>query len=183
MKKLYSIIAMIVMAFSATMLVSCDEDSNIAYTLEGVWEGNMYKQSYYNGRYFTSSRTVMQFDRNPYRYSSGTGKWIDYYSDAPWDYFASYISWEVNNGRIRIYSEKENQTYYIEEFGLSDNYFEGYIVDRYNNEKRFRMRKIDSPNWGSYDWNGYDWDDYYYAPAGRSAKQKAESPVTSIKAD
>ncbi len=183
MKKLYSIIAILFMAIAATTMVGCDEDANIAYTLEGVWEGNMYKQSYYNGRYFQSSYTVMQFDRDPYRYSSGTGKWIDYYSNAPWDYFASYISWTVDNGRIRIYSEKENQTYYIDDFRISDNYFEGYICDRYNNEKSFSMRKIDSPNWNRYDWNGYYYDDYYYAPAARSAKQKPEVPTTSIKAD
>ena len=83
MKKFYSIITFVFMAMAAATLTGCDEDSNIAYTIEGIWEGNMYKQGYYDGRYYQSSRTVMQFDRDPYRYTSGAGRWIDYYSDAP----------------------------------------------------------------------------------------------------
>ena len=46
MKKFYSIITFVFMAMAAATLTGCDEDSNIAYTIEGVWEGNMYKQSY-----------------------------------------------------------------------------------------------------------------------------------------
>ena len=187
MKKFYSIITFVFMAMAAATLTGCDEDSNIAYTIEGVWEGNMYKQGYYDGRYYQSSRTVMQFDRDPYRYTSGAGRWIDYYSDAPWDYFASYITWRVSGGTITIYSQKEGQTYYIDDFSLSDNYFEGYISDGNGNGQYFRMRKTYSPNWGDYEWDGYYWDEYYYAPSAKSAvsaesaKQKPAPPVTSIK--
>ena len=180
MKKVYSIIAVIIMAMTATMFASCDDDNDIAYTLDGVWEGYMYKQSNYNGRYYTSSSSILQFDQDPYRYAQGTGRWIDYYSDAPWDYFASYIRWKVENRTIIIYSEKENQYYYISNYRLYDNYFEGYIGDEYGQGQHFKLTKTASRNWRDYNWNGYDWDDYYYAPAAKSKGGKREMPKTSI---
>lgn len=180
MKRIYSIIAVMMMAMAAVTLAGCDDDNDIAYTLDGVWEGYMYKQSIYNGRYYTSNGTTLQFDQDPYRYARGTGRWIDYYSDAPWDYFASYIQWKVSNGTIIIYSEKEDQYYYISDYRLYDNYFEGYISDEGGNEKHFRLTKTASRNWSDYNWNGYDWDDYYYAPAQKSVTGNKEMPKTSI---
>ena len=41
MKKLMSIISMLLLALTATTLVSCDDDSDIAATLEGTWQGKM----------------------------------------------------------------------------------------------------------------------------------------------
>ena len=189
MKKLYSIITVALLAMAAVTLSCCNPDSEIAYTLDGVWEGNMYKQSYYSGRYYETTSTVMQFDQDPYSYAQGTGRWIDYYSNAPWDYYASYITWTVVNRRIRIYSEKEGQTYYIDNYWLDDNRFEGTISDTYGNSKNFVMTKTYSRNWNSYYWNGYYGSGYYngyYAPSRNSAKgvkASPEKPVTSIKAD
>jgi hypothetical protein len=41
MKKLMSIFSMLLLALTATTLVSCDDDSDIAATLEGTWQGKM----------------------------------------------------------------------------------------------------------------------------------------------
>ena len=98
-------------------------------------------------------------------------------------------TWTVVNRRIRIYSEKEGQTYYIDNYWLDDNRFEGTISDSYGNSKNFVMTKTYSRNWNSYYWNGYYGSGYYngyYAPSTNSAKgvkASPEKPVTSIKAD
>lgn len=111
MKKFTSILAMIMMAAMSLTFVSCDDDEYIADTLWGVWEGDMYVTSEWNGHTYYSSYSILAFDKDPYEYASGTGYWIDYYSDAPWDYFASHIEWRVNNRNIEIYS-REDDTYF-----------------------------------------------------------------------
>lgn len=182
MKKLYTIFAILIMAFAVTTITSCDDDENIAYNLAGVWRGNMYMQSEYNGRVYKASYSVLAFDKDPYRYAKGTGYWIDYYSNAPWDYYSSRIDWRVANGEIRIYSRKEGVTYYISRYNMDDYYFTGYIDDGQSTQY-FRLTKTSSPDWGDYDWNGYDWDDdYYYAPAMPKAKgnNQAQMPVRSV---
>ena len=52
MRKLHTILAILMMAMTTFTMTSCDEDDDIAYTLDGVWEGNMYMQSSYNGRVY-----------------------------------------------------------------------------------------------------------------------------------
>lgn len=49
MKKFTSILAMIMMAAMSLTFVSCDDDEYIADTLWGVWEGDMYVTSEWNG--------------------------------------------------------------------------------------------------------------------------------------
>ncbi len=93
-------------------LTSC-EDEDIAYTLEGTWEGNTYMYSYYNNAYYQSTYSYVDFSRDPFTYTSGTGHWIDYYSNAPWDYVANHIYWWVDNGVINIHFEEDNYTIYL----------------------------------------------------------------------
>lgn len=40
------------MALMAMTFTSCDEDAEIAYTLEGTWSGNMYVSMEYDGRVY-----------------------------------------------------------------------------------------------------------------------------------
>ena len=82
MKKFTSIFATIMMAVMSLTFVSCDEDEYIADTLWGVWEGDMYVTSQWNGQTYYSSYSVLAFDKNPNQYASGTGYWVDYYSNA-----------------------------------------------------------------------------------------------------
>lgn len=83
MKKLMSIISMLLLALTATTLVSCDDDSDIAATLEGTWQGDMEVSTYYNGQNYQAVSSEICFVQDPYTYSSGTGYWIDYYRNSP----------------------------------------------------------------------------------------------------
>lgn len=183
MKKISSILTMLMIAISTFTLTGCDDDDEIAYTLAGVWEGNMYMQSTYNGHVYKATESVLQFDQDPYRYAQGTGRWVDYYSNAPWDYYSSYINWRVVNGEIQIYSQKEGVTYYISDYSLNGRYFSGYIDDGYNDPVYFRLQKtVSYNNWDDYNWNGwYDYDDYGYRYAPAKDMQKLEeAPIRGI---
>ena len=142
-------------------LVSCDEDDDIANTLWGVWKGNMYAYSQYNGTEYPATYSILAFDKDPYDYTSGSGYWIDYYSNAPWDNFSSHIQWKVYNGQIAIYSEVEGRTYYITQYSLNYNYFSGYISDGNSQPIDFNLSKTAAPDWNDYNYNGYDYDDDY----------------------
>lgn len=186
MKKLYSIITVIMLALTATLTTGCtDDNEDVAYNLWGTWEGNMYMQSQWNGRVYKSSYSVLAFDKNPYEYASGSGYWIDYYSNAPWDYYSSRISWRVVGPQeIQIYSQKEGRTYYIYDYQMNGSYFSGYIDDGENSPVYFELRKTSSPDWGDYDWNGYDWDDdYYYGGYAPANTRSAALPLRGIARD
>lgn len=165
MKKISTLITMTFVALMALSLTSCDEDSGIAYTLEGTWRGNMYVSSAYNGRTYNATCTELCFLRDPFRFSSGTGYWIDHYaSDAPWRYVANHTEWTVRNGVIRIYLVEEDSYVEIANYRLDDNYFDGSIFYG-NTVVDFQMNHVSSPNWNNY-YYGYDhWIGYYAKPA------------------
>lgn len=153
--KLFLIGLLMIFSFSACT------DEFIADTLEGTWSGNMYVSSYYNGYDYYATRTELTFIKDPFRFTSGYGYWIDYYSNAPWDYVANHIDWEVDNSRIYIYFNEENTSIAISDYYLSDSKFYGTIIDG-NNKVDFNLIHISSPNWDNYTYWGYDsW--YYYS--------------------
>ena len=126
MKKLINNIMM--MAFIATTAIvftSC-EDAKIARTLEGTWRGNMYISSYYGGRSYDATYTEITFLKDPGAYSSGNGYWVDYYSNAPWDYVANHIEWTVDYGVIKVYFVEENAWIDLYMFALIQFSFEDY---------------------------------------------------------
>lgn len=164
MKKLMSIFTMLLLALTATTLVSCDDDSDIAATLEGTWQGDMEVSTYYNGQNYQAVSSEICFVQDPYSYSSGTGYWIDYYRNSPWrnNQVANHIQWTVSNGVIKVYFVEEGTSLEIRNYRLSNGYFEGTIYYYDNQTVNFSLRQVSSPNWNSYtDW-GYDDDDYYY---------------------
>jgi len=174
MKKFRFLLMTMFIAFVSATFVSCDDDSSIAYTLEGTWRGNMYISSVYDGRTYQSTYTVLDFARDPYTYSSGVGYWVDYYSNAPWDYVANHIEWTVENSVIYIYFVEEDYTMEIYDYRLSDNYFSGWLRDG-DNAVEFSMVHTSSPNWNSYDWGYYD--DYYYYSKGMDGVDDGDSTV------
>ena len=174
----------VLFAALAFTLTSC-EDEDIARTLEGTWEGNMYVSSYsdYYDRYYTASYSEVCFLRDPYRYASGDGYWVDYYTDYYWgrNYIANHIRWEVNNGAIRVYFVEDNEDVYIYNYSLDNSYFVGYIELYNGTRQRFELRHVSSPNWNSYYWG---FDDYYYYSNGTSfdkQKAKGKQPVEAPK--
>ena len=127
MKKLYTLLMMAMMAAATCTMTSCDEDIDIANSLEGTWSGTMFVYTdYRDSRYYATS-TEITFEGDPFRWTRGTGYWIDHYSGAPWDYVANHIDWRVNNRDIEIYFREDHTTMVICDYRLSDNYFTGYI--------------------------------------------------------
>lgn len=181
MKRFTSIVAFIIFAVVPFSFVNCDEDYEIADTLWGVWEGKMYVYSKWNGQVYQSSYSVIQFDRAPNHYDSGTGYWVDYYSDAPWDYFASHIDWIVSDGNIRIYSYEDDSYYYIYDYSLTDNHFKGIIDSDYGEPMEFYLRKTSSPNWGDYEWGWGDYIDNGWRCSTRAVEDKPVRMIGNVK--
>ena len=105
MKKWIYNIGWVMMAFVTLSLTSCDDDADIARTLEGTWEGNMYAGTDYHGNYYKALYSQVCFLRDPYTYSSGSGYWVDYYDNNYWgnyNYVASHIEFTVRNRVINI---------------------------------------------------------------------------------
>ena len=169
MKKIYAILPALIATLMTLTFTSCDEDYDTAYTLEGTWKGEMHINSRYGGRTYSSTYTIIDFQRDN-SWSSGVGYWVDYYSDAPWDYVANHIDWRVVNGEVRIYFREEGTTLYIRDYVLNDNRFRGTLYDD-GQRVDFTLYHTASPNWSSYHW-GYDdyyYDDYYYSRTTRGA--------------
>lgn len=155
MKKIFTFISAIVLALGALTLTSCNQDQMIGMTLDGSWSGNMYIQTSWDGYTYQTTYSEIEFNTDPYSYASGYGYWVDYYSDAPWDYYASHIKWTVVNGMIRVYFMEDNYTMNIYDYSISNNRFEGVIYDDYGKAIQFSLRSNDPEDWGSY---GYGWD-------------------------
>lgn len=177
---------MLLLALTATTLVSCDDDSDIATTLEGTWRGNMKVSTYYEGRDYQAVYSEICFVQDPYSYASGTGYWIDYYQGSPWrnNRVANHIKWTVSNGCINVYFVEEGTSAQIYDYRLYQGYFEGTIY--YGDQVvDFRLSQVSSPNWNSFSW-GYDYDDDYYGYAKkntvgtRAHDGSAEKPVRYI---
>ena len=152
MKKFTTLLTMAFIALMSISLTSCDEDSDIAYTLDGTWRGNMYVQ-YGN---VDATYSVIRFDQNDGIYS-GTGYWIDYFDRNYWhgnNYIANRITWTVRNSNIYITLLDENSNVVIYDYALGDRKFSGYVEADNGNRAYFELYR-DSYNWrDDYDW-GY----------------------------
>ncbi|MBR5083343.1 MAG: hypothetical protein IKX33_01995 [Prevotella sp.] len=180
MKKLYSFLTIVMMAMMAVSLTSCD-DEEIARTLEGTWEGNMYASSYssYYDTYYDATYSEVCFLRDPYRYSSGTGYWVDYYDRGYWggyNYIANHIEWRVDFGTLYVYFVEDDYELRIYDYDLDDNYFVGVIVGEDGQRLRFSLRHVSSPNWNNYRWGYADYyDPYYYSNENATGMQRAKA--------
>lgn len=152
MKKFITLLTMAFIALMSISLTSCDEDSDIAYTLDGTWRGNMYVQ--YGG--VDATYSVIRFNQNDGLYS-GTGYWIDYFKGYNLhgnDYIANHITWTVRNRNIYITLLDENSDVVIYDYALGDRKFSGYVEADNGNRAYFELSR-DSYNWrDDYDW-GY----------------------------
>ena len=176
MKKLfYYAFAMMTTLFTLT---SC-EDREIANTLEGTWSGNMYISTRYDGRVYDATYSEVTFLKNPYAYSSGEGYWVDYYSDAPWDYVANHIEWTVDFGTIKVYFKEEGTSIRIRDYHLNNDRFYGTINDN-GKPVDFELWRVSSRNWNTYQW-GYD--SWYGSTRGESDADstKIEKPVRFVR--
>jgi hypothetical protein len=185
MKKIFTFISAIILAIGTMSLTSCDEDESIGLTLDGSWAGDLYAYATYGGYTYYANYSEVEFITDPFSYASGTGYWVDYYSNAPWDYYASHIRWNVVNGRIRIYFVEDDYIVDIYDYVISDYYFSGNIEGEDGKWLSFRLRNADPVDWGSY---GYGWDVWSYGyskkmDGTRSAPiefEEGEKPVRHI---
>ena len=188
MKKMYTLWTMVLLAVLSMSFTSCewDDDDAIAYTLEGTWKGNMYVSSEWDGRVYDATYSELCFLRDPYRYSSGKGYWVDYYNNAGWgrNYVANHIEWTVYNRTIKVDFLEEGTTLWIEDFSLDDNYFEGTIYDG-ESRVEFQLTHTSSPNWNNYyyGWDDYYYDDYYYAKPMMGAETSDKAATGEKKAE
>ena len=127
MKKIFRHIITVCMTALMTISFTSCEDEMIADTLQGTWEGNMYVTHAWNNRVYQSVYSEIEFLLDPFRYTSGSGYWVDYYSNAPWDYVANHIDWTVRNGVIYVHFVEENSDIQIHDYSLSGSYFTGRI--------------------------------------------------------
>lgn len=179
MKKFFSLVTAALFGMAAFTLTSCDEDVLTSSTLEGTWEGNMYITSYYNNHSYTATYSQVEFTSDPYRFTSGFGYWVDYYSGAPWDYYASHIKWSVNNGAISIYFIEDKDLITIYDYRLTNRYFSGYIYDDYGKEIQFRLKHTSSPNWDGYDYGWDAWDYGHYSKKAINVEEEGDSMVSA----
>ena len=157
MKKFTTLLTMAFIALMSISFTSCDDDSDIAYTLDGTWKGNMLVE-YGN---YKATYSVIRFDQNDGLYS-GTGYWIDYYRGNYWhgnNYIANHIRWTVRNKSIYIdFLDENSNGAIISDYALSDRKFSGYVEVPGNGNRAYFELYRDSYNWrDDYDW-GYDWD-------------------------
>ena len=183
-KLLYNILTMAIIATATVSFSSC-EDEQIAYTLEGTWKGNMYISSYYDGRSYDATYTEITFLKDPYAYSSGNGYWVDYYSDAPWDYVANHIDWKVDFGTIYIYFVEEGTSLRISDYHLNNDRFYGTLYDG-DKIVDFELYHTYKPNTSKYSYWGYDnWYYDFYTRGGNASDSTAvttpERPVRFIR--
>lgn len=158
MKKFTTLLTMAFIALMSISFTSCDEDSDIAYTLDGTWKGNMLVE--YGG--VDAVYSVIHFDQTDGIYS-GTGYQIDYYQEDYWhgnNYIANRIRWTVRNKSIYIdFLDENSDGAIISDYVLSDRKFSGYVEVLGNGNRAYfeLYRDFDSYNWRDYDL-GYDWD-------------------------
>lgn len=174
-------IAILTFITSVGAFTSCD--SMIATDLEGTWEGQMYFASEYDGRYYYSNYTEIEFLLSPMKFKTGRGFWVDYYSDAPWDYIANHFTWTVSDRTIFIHFVEDDYDIEIRDYSLDEETFYGYVY--YEGEQRkFKLFHTSSPNWDEYQYGyGYGYG-YYYSPKrvpADSAAAEGAAPLPILK--
>lgn len=172
------ILSLFTLLVSVGAFSSCD--SMIATSLEGTWEGNMYFASYYDGRYYYSNYTEIEFLLDPMKFKTGRGFWVDYYSNAPWDYVANHFTWTVQDRSIYIHLMEDDYDIEIRDYTLDDETFYGYVF--YEGEQRkFTLYHTSSPNWDEYHYGtGYYYDDYYYYSPKRMPADSVGADADSV---
>lgn len=160
MKKLTSFLAFALIAIMSFTFSSCDEDHEIAFELDGTWEGVVYDNHGY--RYDVDFRFRQDgFSRH--------GRGYEY--DRPGGPIT--FRWSVENGNIFLDYE-DNTHVVIADYRLSSRYLDGYLQEtrRGWNKGDIHLTKVSN--------NPYDSDyDYYYAK--KQGKIVDDSETDSIK--
>lgn len=116
------------MAIATLTLSSCDEadDYDIAYNLEGIWQGSL-GQAYYDqfGEGYDNWETEFRFYTSADA-TSGTGVEIDYNPNAWSRYQQYYFKWNVAYGDIYLYFS-DGQNLVLHDYRMSSNRLQGSL--------------------------------------------------------
>ena len=153
MKKLYTNIAVVLMAvLTMTAFTSCDKDVDLAYDLDGIWQGTILGNYYYDryGTNYTDYDTEICFYQNGAFSRGGTGYEIDR-DNTTGRYSRFNFDWKVRNGRIYI-SYDDGTDVAITHYSLWSNEFRGEFRDYHNGRTlaTFRFYRINSWRTGYY---------------------------------
>lgn len=181
MRRFRTLLGLALVALMSLAFTSCDEDADIAYTLDGSWSGYMENVIDWQGHSYMSNTAEVTFNSG---YDSGDGYWLDEYSSAPWDYVANRIRWKVRNGMIYISFLDTREEAVIRNYHLDDRYFYGEIEFNSTNAWiKFKLVKTSSPNWNRYYWYGTNswYDSWGYSDYSR--KQEGSRGTDAQAAD
>lgn len=126
MKKFYNFMAVALVAMLTLTLTSCNDD-DIAKTLDGIWEGEVsqnysWRWSNYNNYQYVD----IEFYKDPYRFSNGSG--IEYDYDRYGRYTSCRFDFSVDFGVI--YMDYEDGTRVrISNYDLTNTRFRGEFRD------------------------------------------------------
>ena len=145
MKRIYTFLTCVLIAFVSFSFTSCDDDSDqeAAATLNGTWHGvmggNYYSRVY--GYAYMEWETEFRFYVNGFtngygdytNATSGSGMQVDYNPRLTGMYRAYSFQWNVVGGRIYL-NYADGDSYVLEDYTLSDNLLSGILTDRYGND-------------------------------------------------
>jgi len=152
--KLFFVALMAMMA-----MTSCDDDASLAYDVDGVWQGTISGNYYYNRYRSNDYDTELSFTRRGTY--GGTGYEIDY-NYGTIRYYRNYFDWTVQNGKL--YLDYDDGSRIIirdyEIYSMNSNLrFRGYFDDSRTGEElaHFQLVKVVDYN------NSYDYKYGYYS--------------------
>ena len=172
-------ITALLIALTAMVCMSCDEDTEIAYRLEGEWDGDMgmyyvYESADRYGPYsmeYDAQYTNIRFVRTTL--TSGYGDQVDFYNRGPYEWRSFSFRWSVRNGNIYMdYDYADELDCVIYDYYIDRNHLGGMIGNT-----RIVLDKLRDFTWDGYiDYNdGYDYNYYYDYAKTRSAGAAADS--------
>lgn len=160
---------LILLVLTTCTMFSCTEDREIAYALDGIWEGEVATE-YFNYRWqewgVDYQMVDIEFYTDPRRFASGEGVEYDYTYINEYTGRCEYIecgfTFKVQNEYIYIYYDDGTDVVIRRNFILTDRVFEGEFLDRYGRHLAdFKFVKVN--NWrykrGGYTYYGRSGDD------------------------
>jgi len=169
--------AMFIALVAVLALASCNSDQQLAYDLDGVWQGSIASEyfSYRFGRTMEYTDAEICFSQRGAWEAGGTGYEIDWYGRS---YTKSYFHWSVRNGRIYIDYDDATYTVVVRDFDVyyrgGQRYFNGYFDNEQTGETlaHFDLVKVSS---NKYYENRYG---YYSRQKGEGEGAETDSTLT-----
>ena len=153
MKKNFLIFALT--AFAALgALTSCEEEEEVAQTMNGVWETTdvMFTRTY-KGQTLTPTKTVLRFDQETSTSTIGYGVAVEYFNHQDIPVVYHHIKWEVwhrKDGSVGVewYYEETRDKFKTTDYKLNDKEFSGMcsLNNADNDKKRITFHRGTMPD-------------------------------------